>query len=136
MKKILVCGLLVALMNTVRGMDATKVRAKRRIGSDFMHAVLKPDNEKVKQILRPVDVNQKDGIGWAAIHYAARDLNVELVKILLEQPGIDIDATNGNGHTALQIIERKTPNTEQAEQCKKLKELFETFRTFKKSTNE
>ncbi len=68
----------------------------------------------IEALSNKAEVNKKDANGWAPIHYAARDRNVTVAKILLAVPGIDTTSVNGNGHTVLQVIQsRKECATEQ-----------------------
>lgn len=71
----------------------------------LFHAVM---NDKPKAVLQHIldgaDVNQKNSIGWAPLHYAARDRNVAIAWLLLAVKGIDTASLNGQGDTPLQII--------------------------------
>lgn len=75
----------------------------------LFHAVL---NNIPQEVLYTVlcgyaDVNKKDGIGWAPLHYAARDRNVIAMRILLAAEGIDITAKDGLGRTVRQVVESR-----------------------------
>lgn len=52
-------------------------------------------------------VNVKDGIKWTPLHYAARDRQVDIAKILLAVHGIDTTIVNGSGDTAEQVVLRR-----------------------------
>ena len=55
-----------------------------------------------KHLKKGADVNyQQDGAGATCLMVAVRSENIELVSLLLEQPGIDVNAKNILGCTAL-----------------------------------
>lgn len=74
---------------------------------ELLYAVLHQQPKKVLYALLKdsyADVNYKDGIGWAPIHYAARDRSVEVLRVLLAVKGIDTKALDGLGRTVQQVI--------------------------------
>ncbi len=73
---------------------------------ELFYAVLRQEPKNVLYALLEgyADVNYKDGIGWAPLHYAARDRSVEIFKVLLAVKGIDTNATDGLGRTVRQVI--------------------------------
>ncbi|WP_158887970.1 ankyrin repeat domain-containing protein [Amycolatopsis anabasis] len=70
----------------------------------LMHAVLAEDADPavvVSLIDRGADVNVTDnGQNWTAVHFAARDQNEALVRLLLEA-GAEVDAVDVFGNTPL-----------------------------------
>ena len=50
-----------------------------------------------------LDINQKDLIGWAPLHYASASGRPELVKLFLAHPAINVNAQLESGRTALVI---------------------------------
>jgi Arf-GAP/coiled-coil/ANK repeat/PH domain-containing protein len=52
-----------------------------------LHKIVDEDNEVIVEFLlqRLSDVNQQDGSGWTALHYAAANNNVRLVLALLKR---------------------------------------------------
>ena len=59
----------------------------------------------VAEVLLPrgADPNLKGKNGSIPLHLAARKGNEEIVKILLDQPAVHVDATDGAGKTALHL---------------------------------
>lgn len=53
-----------------------------------------------------VNVNEKDFFGYTMLMYAAEAENVRVVRLLLDQPNIDINIQNNEGETALDCAER------------------------------
>ncbi len=90
-------------------------------------------NNHPKQVLCVIlsgvaNVNCKDGIGWAPLHYAARDRAVTIFKMLLAVKGIDINATDGLGRTVQQIIasRRDCATEEQKARCDQMVALLDS----------
>ncbi|KAI1278807.1 Ankyrin-1 [Halotydeus destructor] len=54
------------------------------------------------------DINSTDKEGLTALHYAARDGNLEAVSILLEQPKLRIDCLSGESET-IDLSDKRTP---------------------------
>ena len=54
-------------------------------------------------IARGEDVNGKDEGKWTALMLAIFERDTEIVKLLLDQPTVDLNCTNFNGHTALHV---------------------------------
>jgi len=53
-----------------------------------------------------VNVNEKDVFGYTMLMYAAEAGNARVVRLLLDQPNIDINIQNDDGETALDCAER------------------------------
>ena len=59
---------------------------------------------KVREaIARGEDVNGKDEGKWTALMLAIFERDTEIVKLLLDQPTVDLNCTNFNGQTALHV---------------------------------
>ncbi len=72
-----------------------------------LHALLKYNSKRATQerfcnLLVPQKINEKSG-GWATIHYLAFNNRADLLAILLEQPGIDIDLQTHQNQSALHL---------------------------------
>jgi ankyrin repeat protein len=66
---------------------------------------------KLKDIIQqnPSLVHHRDAHGWEAIHEAVRDGNLDIVKILLNEGGANIDArvgSTGQGGSALWLAKK------------------------------
>ena len=48
-----------------------------------------------------MDVNSKNGKGRSALHYAAHEGNVGVIKLLLANPQLDVNSIDKYGFTAL-----------------------------------
>ncbi len=53
-----------------------------------------------------VDVNEKDNFGNTALHYAAENLNIDMVKALIKK-GANLTFINNEGLSAYKIAEEK-----------------------------
>jgi hypothetical protein len=79
---------------------------------DLRDAILfKKDIVKLKDIIQqnPSLVHHRDAHGWEAIHEAVRDGNLDIVKILLNEGGANIDArvgSTGQGGSALWLAKK------------------------------
>lgn len=65
--------------------------------------------ERVRELLeRGADVNYKHPIcGWTPLHRACAGGHVDVVKVLLAQPHLDVEATTTQGNTALHVACKK-----------------------------
>lgn len=74
------------------------------IYEDFFLAIKRDRPAAVERILaRGFDVNSPDLDGQRALHLALRDGHQRVAMVLLDAPGIDIDAANAQGETPLMI---------------------------------
>ncbi len=74
------------------------------IYEDFFRAIKRDRPAVVERILaRGFDVNSPDPEGQRALHLALRDSQHRLALVLLDAPGLQIDATNAQGETPLMI---------------------------------
>lgn len=73
--------------------------------TDFFRAVQLDQAQWVRQTLkqRLVDPNSRDDKGQVALYVALRESSAQVVEVLLEQPDLDIDATNEAGETPLMM---------------------------------
>jgi ankyrin repeat protein len=73
--------------------------------TDFFRAVAMDDAATVKSLLAAgVDPNQQNPLGGEpALVIAAREGSMRVLRTLLDQPGIQLDATAMNGNTALMM---------------------------------
>jgi len=62
-----------------------------------------------------VDVNARDRHGWTPLHFAARIMNVDIIKLLLDA-GAEIDPVNDEGLTPLRITLEHLPLNKEATQ--------------------
>ena len=78
--------------------------ASAGIYEDFFLAIKRDRPAAVERLLaRGFDVNSPDPEGQRALHLAMRDGQHRLAMVLLDAPGLQIDATNAQGETALMI---------------------------------
>lgn len=74
------------------------------IYEDFFLAIKRDRPAVVERILaRGFDVNSPDPEGQRALHLALRDDLHQVAMVLLDAPGVDIDAPNAQGETPLMI---------------------------------
>ena len=67
------------------------------------------DSEKMRQILReqPSVATEKDPFsGYTALHWAAKHGNMELIKCLVKNYGVDVNETTHGGYTALHLASK------------------------------
>jgi ankyrin repeat protein len=75
---------------------------------DFFRAVQMDDVRTVRTLLRVVDPNGLNPLGGEpALVVAAREGSMNVLAVLLAQPGIRVDATAMNGNTALMMAAYK-----------------------------
>lgn len=70
---------------------------------DLVQAAIEGDAEAFKSLNGREDLNASDENGWTALHIAAREGNVEIVRLLLAQPGIEVNSMNKWKSTPLMI---------------------------------
>lgn len=70
---------------------------------DLIEAAIEGDVEAFKAFIGEEDVNVANENGWTALHIAAREGNVEIIRLLLAQPELDINAMNKWKSTPLMI---------------------------------
>lgn len=69
---------------------------------ELINAIYENDIEKVKQLIKNVDINwQEPEEGYTLLHIAVDAKNIEVVKILIEA-GADVTIEDPFGETALQ----------------------------------
>ena len=76
----------------------------------LMYAVIEGHNPIIKLLLeRPaVKTNEKDNLGYTALHWAVWGNNAEGARMLLLHPGFNsANSTTNNGETALMLAVRK-----------------------------
>jgi len=80
----------------------------------LLYAVLQNKSDLVLlHILNGANVNERSSNGWTPLHYAARDRNVSITRILLSCPLIDAHPKTPDGKTPLDILyERRLSITE------------------------
>lgn len=67
---------------------------------DIIEAVLANNYEEIKRLLRTkVDINIQDRLGFTALHYAAQEYSIEIVKLLVDS----------NAEIDIQDLQRNTP---------------------------
>ena len=79
------------------------------------------DNKGIVELLlkNRADVNLKGPDGCTALMLAAEAKNLEIVKLLLETPGIEINAQTKDGYTALMLAAAEENNLEIVELLEK-----------------
>ena len=71
---------------------------------DFFQAIIRDHVGGVKRLLDAgIDPNSRDAKGMPALMVAIRRESPRSFELLLAQPGIDVDATNAAGETALML---------------------------------
>jgi ankyrin repeat protein len=82
----------------------------RRINQNFLWAVEEGDVLKVRELLNPdiqgelvADVNAKGLDQWTALHFAANEGKIEVLKELLSKKGIRKDAVSSIQRTPLHL---------------------------------
>ena len=70
---------------------------------DLIQAAIEGNMEAFKALNGSEDVNASDENGWTPLHIAAREGNVEIVRLLLAQPDLDVNAMNKWKSTPLMI---------------------------------
>lgn len=84
----------------------------------LFYGVLRKKSSCILQhIADGADINAKDTIGWAPIHYAIRDGNIEAASILFGMQGLDLESVNGNGFTVSQLIVNRKGYAFEAQQA-------------------
>lgn len=63
-------------------------------------AALNRDFERVQELIYKGRINDRDHYGYTALHYATRDGNFKMCKLLIEH-GIDVNAGTLSGTTGL-----------------------------------
>lgn len=117
MKKIIACafaGLLsFAACETTMGMNVAAMLQQRdpKNGNTALHAAVKKGNISIVQLLLPYctanDVNAVNSDGWAALHLAAENGELDMFKLLLGHPGINVNIADDDGKTPLYIAIEK-----------------------------
>ena len=69
----------------------------------LVQAAIQGDSGAVGDALEHGDANAHDAEGWTALHIAARNGNVEIARLLLAQPGIDVNVKNKWKSTPLML---------------------------------
>jgi ankyrin repeat protein len=69
----------------------------------LIQAAIEGDVEALKALIGVEDVNASDENGWTALHIAARNGNIEIIKLLTAQPDLDVNAMNKWKSTPLMI---------------------------------
>ncbi len=74
-------------------------------GQSLLHAaVLRGDMALVQRLLPFVDANRRDEMRWTSLHWACSFCdNPEVLLALLRHPGVDLDAVDDKGVTALML---------------------------------
>lgn len=86
------------------GLATTGLRARAGSFEDFFRAVAVDDARTAAALLaRGFDPNAVDEKGQPALFLALRDGSDQVVRALLQQPGLRVDAENALGETALMI---------------------------------
>jgi hypothetical protein len=100
------CG---AALVGVMGLGAgTALAATTEQQRDFFRAVQMDDAGTVRTLLRVVDANALNPVGGEpALVLAAREGALNVLKVLLAHPGIQVDAQAMNGNTALMMAAYK-----------------------------
>ena len=76
--------------------------------SDLINAAKSGNAEKVSQaIAATIDKDAKDDTGATALMYAAGNAHIDVVKLLLEGHGAEVNAADGQGRTALMFAAEK-----------------------------
>lgn len=76
------------------------------VGEDtgvLVQAAIDGDVEAFEAFVASEDVNASDENGWTALHIAARNGNVEIIRLLLAQTNLDVNAKNKWKSTPLMI---------------------------------
>jgi ankyrin repeat protein len=72
-------------------------------GGDVIQAAIEGDVEALEAFVGSEDINASDENGWTALHIAARNGNIEIIRLLLSQPDLDVNAKNKWQSTPLMI---------------------------------
>ncbi|CDG49936.1 Ankyrin repeats-containing protein [Cardinium endosymbiont cBtQ1 of Bemisia tabaci] len=71
---------------------------------DLSDAILNSDIELVKYLLKNgANINQRNDYGDTPLYSAGREGNIEMVKVLLKDENIDVNATHGDKYTVLHL---------------------------------
>lgn len=103
---------------------AEKIRA---IGIDLLITAIKASQETlpvVKKLLElGADINGVDKEGVTILMYAIKNAHFNIVSFLLDQPSININACDNNGHNALSFVELLPESPERDVLVKRLKDM-------------
>ena len=83
---------------------------------DIFEAIKNNNIARIKELLDSgIDVNSQNDDGWTPLHEVCENNNIEIVKLLLEQPNIDVNAKDYDGWTPLSIacINHKLENVKE-----------------------
>ncbi|KRX09229.1 Protein kinase-like domain [Pseudocohnilembus persalinus] len=73
----------------------------------FQDACLYGEYEKIQELLQYygdfIDINYSQKDNWSGLHYAISEGHIQIVKILIQQPQIQINSQSGFGRTPLHI---------------------------------
>lgn len=70
---------------------------------DLIHAAIAGDVGAVEDALKRADLNLSDSDGWTALHIAARNGDIDICRLLLSRPTIDVNVKNKWKSTPLMI---------------------------------
>jgi ankyrin repeat protein len=70
----------------------------------FLHAAAEGSTDVVQQLLQQdVDVNARDGAGRTALHWAAAHRHVDVMRLLVQHPKVDLAVQDGSGMCAVHL---------------------------------
>ena len=98
-----------ALMNRIAVVNPPKISFKKSDSKEqSIHSLIRWNKDTTIDSIKArldagQDVNEKDQHGNTPMHIAAQNGHLHIVQFLLKQPGIEVNAQNGKGHTSLHM---------------------------------
>ena len=116
----------VSVGNSIVGGIISMITPYSAGGNTALHEAAQNGHDAAVRVLldNGSDVNARDDDGHAALHVAARVGRSTIVQTLLNKEGIEVNAENNRGKTALQHVLERYPEEERSDSMNRVMELL------------